>query len=188
MYEKLSEMLVNDEKLLWYGRPEPFKTLDQTNKKHIITWLIVKCLIIIGLAAAYFITHTGIQKNDFLILILFAALGGFAVSYPFIIVKHLRNRKIYGLTDQRILRIGESKESVPYTRIKNAALRIDADGHTSLLCGEKTIKLRPYRWRAAADVAFSNRPEDPEAEDIVLYALHMDSNLESVLKEHLLIS
>ena len=36
METKLRNLLAEDETLLWSGRPEPFETLDKTNKQSII--------------------------------------------------------------------------------------------------------------------------------------------------------
>ena len=185
MPEKLSSLLAKDEKLLWSGRPESFETLDRTNKTKIMTWLIIKAVITAGLVIAYIIACIGTEGINIPVLITLLVLGAFAMAYPFLTANHLRNKKIYGLTDRRILRIGDNTESVPYGRIQHAALRKDADGHTSLLCGNKTCKLDPTRWRSVADISFSNRPEDPEAEDVVLYALPMNADLEAILKKYL---
>ena len=189
MEEKLRAFLAKDEKLLWCGRPEPFETLDKTYKSSIVLSLVIKGLITVSIFAAYIIGSIAAGSTQIPILAALVMMSAFALVYPFLTAGHLRSKKIYGLTDRRILRIGENNtESVPYSRIKNAALRSDADGHTSLLCGERTVKLRPTHWRNVADGPFSNDEKEPEAESVVLYALPMDDKLRAILEEKLPLS
>ena len=185
MEEQLRPLLAKDEKLLWCGRPEAFETLDMTNKPRILTGILIKAVIFA--AALYAYVRASVATDSFQILILagIAATAALVIAYPFFVANSLRKKRVYGLTDRRILRLGENNETVPYSRIKTAVLRTDADGHTSLLCGPGTVKLRPYKWRGKADSPFFNRPDKPEAEDIVLYALPMDKKLRSVLEEYL---
>ena len=185
MEEQLRPLLAKDEKLLWCGRPETFETLDKTNKPRILTGILIKTVLFAAMLCAYIRASLATDSFSILMAAAIAATGFLVIAYPFYVANSLRKKRVYGLTDRRILRLGENNETVPYSRIKTAALRTDADGHTSLLCGPGTVKLRPNRWRGKADSPFFNRPDKPEAEDVVLYALPMDKKLRSVLEEHL---
>lgn len=185
MENSLRELLEEDEKLLWFGRPEPFETLDKTNKKSIVIGLVIKVLVIIGCLALYAqsVTTTG----DFKPVVpgMVFAVGAYAIASPFLIARRLRKSTLYGLTDRRVLRTGANSESVPYERIKSAVLRRDEDGHTTLLCGPRTRNLKPRSWRGEADAAFINGPDDPEALRVILYNIPMDKKLQAVLGQYL---
>ena len=184
MENSLRNLLAEDEKLLWTGRPEPFEVLDKTNKTSILTGLVIKVLVIVGCLLLYYTTREGGDSKP-IVPIMLLAIGAFAVLNPFLIARRLQKKTIYGLTDRRVLRAGSSDESVPYERMKNAVLRTDADGHTSLLCGPRTQHLKPRQWRAEADAAFINGPDDPEAVRVILYAIPVDKELKALLKQYL---
>ena len=115
------------------------------------------------------------------LIVLVIGIAAFAGFYPFLTARHLRRKTLYGLTDRRVLRAGLNTGSVPYERVKKAVLRNDADGHTTLLCGSEVQKLKPHQWRGAADAAFINRPDEAEANRVILYALPMDDRLSNIL-------
>lgn len=185
MEQQLRDHLLEDEQLLWTGCPEPFETLDKTNKTSIIVGLVVKALVTLGLLVMFFFsTQNGGSRHPgvFIIILAFAA---FAFLNPFLIARRLRKKTIYGLTDKRIMRAGATDNSVPYERIKNAVLRTDKDGHTSLLCGPRANSLKPRQWRSEADASFIDNQNEPEADRVVLYALPMDSKIKDLLNKYL---
>lgn len=55
---------------------------------------------------------------------------------------------LYAVTDKRLILVREAVRDMDFGRIKSASLRRDADGHTSLLCGERALKAKPDKWRA----------------------------------------
>ena len=183
MEQKFGELLEKDETLLWCGRPERFETLDKTNKQSIVIGLVVKLIVIGGLLALYIRSALGAAGIKWGIIAAILAFGAFALVNPFLVARRLRDKTFYGLSDRRILRTGASDESVPYERIKSAALRTDEDGHTTLLCGPRTKDLKPHQWRGEADAAFINGPDDPEALRVILYNLPMTKELKAILKE-----
>lgn len=185
MEQKLRELLEEDEKLLWCGAPEKFETLDKTNKQSILTGLVIKIAITAGILVYYILASvkgTGVKWG---LVAAILACGAYAMANPFLTARRLRDKTFYGLTDRRVLRTGANDESVPYDRMKSPALRTDADGHTSLLCGPRTRDLKPRQWRSEADAAFINGPDDPEAVRVILYNLPMSSTLKKILKDHL---
>ena len=185
MEEQLREHLLEGEQLLWTGRPESFDTLDKTNKTPMIAGIIIKILITVGFLALYIPSAQESGKvlpGLIVIVLLFAA---FALINPFLVVRKLRKKTIYGLTDQRILRAGEYDQAIPYERIKSAVLRTDKDGHTSLLCGPRAVNLKPWKWRGEAEASFINNPDDPEAARVIFYAIPMNPQVSGILNRYL---
>lgn len=185
MEEQLREHLVEGEQLLWVGRPESFDTLDRTNKASIIVGLVIKALVTLGILLLFILPgreNGGVKPGVIAFILAFAA---FAFANPFLIARRLRQKTIYGLTDKRIMRSGANDQAVPYERIRSAMLRSDADGHTSLLCGPRSINLKPRQWRGEADAAFINNAGEPEADRVILYAVLMDDELKSLLEKYL---
>jgi len=150
MEQQLRERLMPDEHLLWCGSPEPFETLDKTNKRPIIVGTIIKAIVAVCVLILYFVSirQEGVSARPGLIIVVLA-LAAFAMLNPFLTARRLRKKTIYGLTDKRAMRCGSNDNAVPYERIKSAELRTDEDGHTTLLCGPRALKLKPRQWRAS---------------------------------------
>ena len=185
MEKELREHLMEGERLLWSGCPESFETLDKTNKTSIIVGLVIKVLATLGILSLFlFAAQDGGNRTPgvFVFILVFAA---YAVLNPFLVARRLRKKTLYGLTDRRILRVGATDSAVPYDRIKRAVLHTDQDGHTTLLCGERALNLKPRQWRSEADVSFIDSHDAVEAERVILYALPMDDALRAILNEHL---
>lgn len=181
----MREQLLEGEQLLWTGCPEPFETLDRTNKTSIIVGLVIKALVTLGLLLVFIISGKdsgGVHPG---VIICILAIGAYAILSPFLVARRLRKRTIYGLTDKRVIRSGATDNAVPYERIKKAVLRTDKDGHTSLLCGSRACDLKPRQWRGEADAAFINNGGEPEASRVILYALPMDDALRALLNQYL---
>ena len=185
MEKQLREQLLDNEQLLWTGRPEPFDTLDKTNKTSIIVGLVIKALVTLGLLLVFFISGKNSGGVQWGVIICILAIGAYAILSPFLIARRLRGKTIYGLTDKRVIRSGAMDNAVPYERIKKAVPRTDKDGHTSLLCGSRACDLKPRQWRGEADAAFINNNGEPEASRVILYALPMDDALKSLLNQYL---
>ncbi|MBP5169043.1 MAG: hypothetical protein ILP14_07560 [Oscillospiraceae bacterium] len=187
MENQLHEHLMENEQLLWTGQPKSIETLDKTNKTSIVVGSIVKALITLGIIMVFI--FSGQEKGTISpgIIVVILAFGIFALVNPFLTARRLRKKTIYGLTDKRVMRSGATDEAVPYERIKNAVLRSDKDGHTSLLCGPRAVNLKPRKWRGEADASFINNADDPEAARVILYALPMDDKLKELLNRYILI-
>lgn len=185
MEQKLRSLLAEDETLLWSGRPEAFETLDKTNKQSILTGLVIKIAVVAVLLFLYIRAAgdgAGIKPGVLAVIVL---IGAYAAANPFLTARRLRKNTFYALTDKRVLRAGANDSAVPYERMKNAVLRTDADGHTTLLCGPRTKNLKPHQWRSEADAAFINGPDDPEALRVVLYAVPVDKEFKALIKKYL---
>jgi len=186
MEQQLRERLMPDEHLLWCGSPEPFETLDKTNKRPIIVGTIIKAIVAVCVLILYFVSirQEGVSARPGLIIVVLA-LAAFAMLNPFLTARRLRQNTIYGLTDKRAMRCGSNDNAVPYERIKSAELRTDEDGHTTLLCGPRALKLKPRQWRAEADAAFINMADEAEADRVMFYALPMDDEVRAIMKKYL---
>ena len=184
MEQQLREHLMEGEQLLWAGRPEAFETFDKTNKTSLVTGLIIKIAVALGLIVTYVTAQSSdmMKPGIIIVVLLFAA---FAVINPFLVARRLRKKTIYGLTNKRVMRSGVYDEAVPYERIRSAMLRTDADGHTTLLCGPRAVNLKPRLWRAEADASFINNLDAPEAARVMFYAMPMSDELESLLEKYL---
>ena len=185
MEKQLRERLLEDEQLLWTGCPESFDTLDRTNKTSIIVGLVIKALVALGillLLCSSAREGRGVHPGLFICVL---AAAAYAMLYPFLIARRLRNKTFYGLTDKRVIRTGATDNAVPYERIKKAVLRTDKDGHTTLLCGPRACDLKPRQWRGEADASFIDNREEPEASRVILYALPMDDALKELLNQNL---
>ena len=186
MEQQLREHLMEGEQLLWSGRPEAFETLDKTNKSSIITGLVIKLLVTIGLLVVYVISARDNSvpiKPGVIIAIL--ALAAVALANPFLIARRLRRKTVYGLTDKRVLRSGVFDQAIPYERIRSAELRTDEDGHTSLLCGPRSAGLKPRKWRGEAEASFIDNRDEPEAARVIFYAIPVSEEVKGLLKQYL---
>ena len=127
-------------------------------------------------------------RSTALIIFFLLAFGIYIQMEPLMAVLKLQDKTQYIFTDQRILRIGAHEASVPYERIKTAALRADEDGHYSLLCGEESLMLKSFHWRSYAASDVITETDSDGCACMVLYALPMDANLKRILNDHLLIT
>lgn len=185
MEEQLRDHLMEDEQLLWTGCPESFDTLDKTNKTSIIAGLVVKIVVILGILIMFLLSAQNGSNKHPGVFVFILAFAVFAVVNPFLIARRLRKKTIYGLTNKRIIRSGSNDNAVPYERIKRAVLRTDDDGHTTLLCGERAVNLKPRQWRGEADASFIDSHDSPEADRVILYALPMENTLRELLNQHI---
>lgn len=185
MEEQFSTILEPGEELLWCGRPEAFVTLDQTNKNSIVTGTCIKALVGLAVIGGYLAAVAGKGNSSIGVLVCLLAITGFAIAMPFVTASHLRKKIVYGLSNRRLLHVGFTEGGVPYGRIRKAALRTDADGHVSLLCGPHALRLRSSRWRSNAEGTFTDDPEEKQCTCAVLYALPMSGELELILRDKL---
>ena len=186
MEEKLRQLMEKDEELLWIGRPEAFDTMDQSNKRPIIVGEIVKAVAFAALIIAYLIAakHAGRVLPGVVIVLLIVA--AYALASPFMTARALRNKAVYALTNRRLYRVGTTGEGyVDYDVIKTAAIRTDADGHQTLLCGPDALKTKPWRWRDLSTGSAALDMDTRECDRYVFYALPRDEKLMALLKEKL---
>lgn len=183
MEELFQDKLEKGEKILWLGKPEAFETLDKTNRRSVLTATVVKAAVTLCLLVAYTIAARNIGDVKPFVFVLILAIAAFAIAMPFMTARHLRRGAVYAITDRNIYRTGNSETSVPLSRIHVAALKLDSDGHTTLLCGPEAQKYPPTKWRTYADISFRNMEEEDQCERAVIYALPMDDELKKILHQ-----
>ena len=185
MMEILKEELNKGEKLLWYGTPESFETLDKTYKSAYIK----RAIRIISIVAAFCILYIvyalskGIELKPVLVLVAM----GFAVFGSFSYYSNARNlrKAIYAITDQRIINIVEVPKSVEFARIKEAQIKCDEDGHYSLLCGNKVVKSKSHTWRSFALLDPYIDEATGICERFALYAIPDAENVKKILSDYI---
>ena len=186
MEDKLSQLMESNEELLWTGRPEAFETMDKSNKRPIIIGEIIKAVAFAALIIAYLIAgkRSGGVMPGLVVVLLVVAV--YALASPFLTARALRNKAVYALTNRRLYRVGTTGEGyVDYDVIKVAAIRTDADGHQTLLCGPDALKTRPGRWRDRSTGSAALDMDTRECDRYVFYALPKDEKLMALLKEKL---
>lgn len=187
MEEMLKEALRSDEKLLWSGRPERFETLDKTHKSSFyrkIVWSVAICAAVLALYIIMALKNGADIKP--VVIIVVVACGVLGPMSFFSDASKLRKNVLYAVTDKRLILVREGVRDMDFSRIKSASLRRDADGHTSLLCGERALKAKPDKWRAASLLAQgSGDGEDELCENFAFYALPESPELDTILFQHL---
>lgn len=186
MEEYLKKELGRDEKLLWTGRPEPFETLDQTNKKAILVKAAVTGIVVAALCLAYILyaggSGVGVKVGVPVIVVL---IGIFVALRPLIDAVKVRKRVMYAVTDKRLLIVSDCVRSVGYSSINEACFRTDEDGHHALLCGEKGVKMKPSAWRVAVLTGVYIDEETGLCDSFVLYAIPDVEKVKDILKAYL---
>ena len=122
--------------------------MDKTNKPAIIRQLVTHLVAAVAFCVLCVVLAKGkpLHPSLFVITFILAALTP--------IVDHLSTQRMhkarYFVTNTRVLAFTDGLKSVPFEAIHRAALRKDADGHTSLLLGDTAIKAKPHKWRINA--------------------------------------
>ena len=85
MEKQLREHLLENEQLLWTGRPEAFETLDKSNKTSIMVGLVIKLVVSLGILLLYGMSARQDGGNIKPIVIVFIlAIAAFAIVNPFV--------------------------------------------------------------------------------------------------------
>ena len=122
--------------------------------------------------------------------ILLVVLGLAALTPIRFLTDAAKIRKLrYVATDRRLMVVSEgAARSVTYGRIDRAAFRTDADGVTSLLCGEQALAAKENKRREIAVIGMvggDRAGEDQPIESFGFYALSKQdiSALRGILKQ-----
>ena len=190
MEDILKSKLKEDETLLWSATPEAFETLDKTHKAKFISKAIIISVVFAALVAFYI--SVAIQKNA-AIQIPLLAIGLAAALYgifgEFLDANKLRNKTIYGLTDQRMIAVmGMSTESVEYGRMIAGDYEFvtDKDGHTSLLCGERAREAKPNGRRSVTVCGAQNNSETGLCQGFAMYGITAEvKNIEAIISKRM---
>lgn len=181
MDELIKERMTEGETILWQGGPEPFETLDRTNKKRFwITNLI--CLVT---AVALLVLYMTNVKDDpkpaaFAIIVLLCAFAPLRRLLDASAARKLH----YVVTDRRLMIVTNEAKFVLLSRIPACALRTDADGHLSFLAGAAALKAKPSHWR---DLALIGQPNGADADEPVdafaFYAVKDKAGLRRAIRQ-----
>ena len=168
------------ETVLWQGRPEAFRTLDRcvtpTLLKDLLVSLIGGALIV---AEYWFCSGKAALRPT--ILWIPALLLCVPIIHLILDVIRLQRTEYY-VTDRRLAVVGHDVRDVEYSRIREAALRKDRAGHTSLLCGGKAL--------AAGDASYRERTvvgldaligDDTVCDSFAFYAVDQPESLKASL-------
>lgn len=173
------------EKILWQGRPEPFRLLDNCQISHLLRDMLVS---FVGglLNVALFWLCSGrepVPPAVYSIVVLLVLLPPLRLVLDAIRLHHTE----YLATDRRLLVIDRSTvRDVAYSRIRQAAFRRDTAGHTSLLCGEKALTGGSWSYRERTVVGLDALDgDDTVCDSFVFFAVAQPEPLRQVLKDRL---
>ena len=184
--EKLLEFLKEGEEILWEGKAEPIRILDDTNASSFWKKLIISAAVTVLAIALYwyFSVRNGVEVSSFIIGF-FAVCGLISPVRFWTDARRVRKQK-YIATDRRLIVQSDTMLDVPYSFIHEAVFKRDADGHGTLLCGKDAVKKDPAKWRVASILCNINEidSKDP-CRNFVFYAVEDPEKLLEVLKEKL---
>lgn len=181
MEDIVKEALREEESVLWQSRPETFETLDKTNKKRFWITLCI-CAAVFAVLAVLYLFNGKAEPKASVVVILFV-LCAFAPVRRILDANQIRKLR-YIVTNQRLLVVSGEVKGVALSRVKQAVLRTDADGHLSLLAGVEGVKKRQSYWRDLALIGQPGSSSDDEPIDTFgFYAVEDKKGLERVLKQ-----
>ena len=175
MEDILKSKLKDDETLLWSATPEAFETLDKTHKAGFIRKAIIITIVFAAIVAFYI--NMAIDKNAAIqipVLLIGLAAAAYGIFGEFLDANKLRNKTIYGLTDQRMIAVmGMSTEAVEYARMNAGDYEFvtDEDGHTSLLCGERAREAKPNGRRSMTVCGAQNNADTGICHVFAMYGI-----------------
>lgn len=187
MDEIIKEELRDGEKVLWFGAPENFETLDRTHKNPLIKNAVRIMAVVVALCVIYVVyaLTNGIELKPVLVVLalIFAIMGA---ASGFLQGKKMKRVK-YAITDQRIISVLELPKSLEYSKIKEVCFETDADGHTSILFGEKAIKAKAHQRRSIALLDPYIDEETGFCSRFALYAVPEAEKLKEILEQYVAI-
>jgi len=185
MQDKLKEELYPEEKLLWSGAIEGFETMDKTNKAAYIKRAVLLCSVVAALCIIYVVYATSKGIDLKLGLIAIAAVLAVIGSLNFYSQAAKLRKMVYAITDQRIISIADVPKYVERKTVKDVELKMDDDGHMSLLFGKKVIESKSHQWRTYALLDPYVDTETGTCERFALYAVPDAESIKKVLCDFL---
>lgn len=182
MDELIKSRMDEDEHILWQGGPETIKTLDATNKKRFWVTTCICIVTAIVLLALYICNVKGDRKPAVYVIVL--ALCAVAPIRQILDARGVRKLR-YVVTDKRLMTVSGEAKAVLLSRIRECALRTDADGHLCFLAGASALKARPSHWR---DVALTGNPNgggspDEPVDTFGFYAVADKAGLRKAIRQ-----
>lgn len=186
MEEKLKSTLLEGERVLWQSEPAKFELLGKVYKPDFIKKGILSLLVFVVLLSAYLtvVARQEIEPNYVVlgIVLLLCSLSPMNVIND---GKRLKKDTLYVATDSRLIVLRDSARAVEYKLIPAAKFQTDADGVTSLLCGETAMKAKPHKWRLITLLGHNTNDEDPLCKSFAFYGVKNAEALRRVLKEQI---
>ena len=186
---EINSYVKDGEKLLWKGQASSTPTLNRTYKKRLTALtVIIVCVLAVLLALFMMMAkHQNVPMN-WVFFALVTLLACMPIINLFSDAKKV-SMAVYAATDKRLLVIADDAKTISYDRITEAALRTDDDGLTTLLCGTKAVKSKPYTWRDRTCLGNQTTKEEEAAnkpcESFAFYAVNDPEGLKAVLKDRL---
>ena len=187
MKKTIYEHIEADEKVLWSGAAEKFDTFDKTHKGKFVFKTIFLFVLVVAMTAGYIkvsYINDGVLRAPILILV---ALLFVAPTVTFFLDADKLKKKVkYVITDKRLIVIRDIAHEMPFAAIKEAEMRVDQDGHTSLLCGDYAMKLKANQIRSRAAIGVATRDEDTgECKQFAFYAIPEAEKVKQILKNYI---
>lgn len=178
----LKSYLEKDEKILWDGGPEAFATLDRTHRQPFMKKLLITLITTAVLLGLYIF---GLGHAEPLIIAVVVVIALYICASTHMNAMQLKKAR-YLITDRRIIVMNNDFTSAHYADIPMAFFRKDADGHTSLICGEYAAQLKPHKWRGFS--AVGARYDDKVCDSLILYALPDPAKVKEILSPYLTVN
>ena len=176
MEQKLQEILEEGEQLLWSGVPEQFEMMNATYKTFLVRKILLIAVGIVGLSGWYISAAIANGVKIQPVAIIVCALPFlYSIYSDFADVKKLQNKILYGMTDRRMITVGNGVSSVPYEKVDCWKLDADADGMVSLVCGMDAVKGKAHTRRSAAVCGARTNIDTDLCESYVMYGITKDA-------------
>ncbi len=184
MDDILQTILHKEEKILWEGKAEPFTTLDRTHKNAYLKKLCITLAVTLALLLLYFTTVSEVEPFIVAVMLFLAA---YICIKPLTEARQLRSAR-YLVTDERLVLITDEVVNVVYTDIPMAAIRTDADGHSSLLCGQRAIAAAPQQRRSFAATGAVIDMDSQLCDSLIFYAVADIAGMKEALRPYLTVN
>ena len=143
MDEQLKSVLSPGEELVWSGRAESFKLLDEEHKGPFIKKAAILLAVWLVITVVYAIMCADNFKVGIPVILLLLA----AVSAVSDLNAARKTGKLgYALTDKRLLVYGENNQKIKYSEIADYRF-VDDNGNPCLLIGSEAINTKQLKWR-----------------------------------------
>ena len=184
MDEKMMSVLQDGEQLLWSGKPT-MKMLDKTHKS---VYLVKAVLTAAGAAAFLMYYMNGVSAGTIpfkgMVLLLLAVLMGVVLAPDWMDIGKL-NKAVYAMTDRRlIVMVNGYVHTVAYDKIDAYKFVTDADGQTSLLCGESGMKVSPSRRRLNTIFGLRMSDDGSVCDRFVMYGIPEADKAEQIMNKY----
>lgn len=139
MEEKLNEMLLKDEKVLWTGRPAPFKLMDLPSRRIILaSWMISGGALVIslGLLIPFYIRTQRSFADTAVLVVLLAFLPLMVSLRPILDRRNLLKSTLYAVTNLRaVALIQDDAIYIPLSPKPETAVEAEPGGRGTLYLG-----------------------------------------------------